>query len=441
MAEDGRGPSIWDTFAARPRDRARRRGRLGGLRLLPPLRGGPGPGGRHGRRVVPLLDRVAADRARRASAGSRRRGLDYYDRLVDAALARGVAPTATLYHWDLPQPLEDRDGWLNRDTAEAFADYAAVVHDRLGDRVHVWATHNEPWCAAYLGYAAGVHAPGRREGGSGPPRRAPPPARARPGRRAAPRGRRHRRGHRAQPGAVLARGPLGRRRGGGHRRPRRAPQPAVARPARRRRVRRPAARRGARAGRPRSGPGRRPRPRPRLGRLAGRQLLHAVPHRGPRRRRRGRTPRRRPTRAPGPCRSSSASRAPTSAGRSTPPGSRRSWSTPIGVPACPSWSPRTARPTRTTRSTRTPGTVDDQDRIAYLREHIAATLRAREAGADVRAYIVWTLLDNFEWAEGYTKTFGIVHVDPRDQTRTPKASFHWLAEHIDNSTADLAVTP
>ena len=84
-----------------------------------------------------------------------------------------------------------------------------------------------------------------------------------------------------------------------------------------------------------------------------------------------------------------------------------------------------------------PGTVDDQDRIAYLRDHIAATLRARDAGADVRAYIVWTLLDNFEWAEGYTKTFGIVHVDPRDQTRTPKASFHWLAEQI----ADLAVTP
>ena len=80
-------------------------------------------------------------------------------------MARGVSPTATLYHWDLPQPLEDRDGWLNRDTAEAFADYAAVVHDRLGDRVRVWATHNEPWCAAYLGYAAGVHAPGRREGG------------------------------------------------------------------------------------------------------------------------------------------------------------------------------------------------------------------------------------------------------------------------------------
>jgi beta-glucosidase len=78
--------------------------------------------------------------------------------------------------------------------------------------------------------------------------------------------------------------------------------------------------------------------------------------------------------------------------------------------------------------------VDDQDRIAYLRDHIAAVRRARDAGADVRAYIVWTLLDNFEWAEGYSKTFGIVHVDPRDQTRTPKASFHWLAGHLGAST-------
>jgi beta-glucosidase len=74
--------------------------------------------------------------------------------------------------------------------------------------------------------------------------------------------------------------------------------------------------------------------------------------------------------------------------------------------------------------------VDDQDRIGYLRDHIAATERARRAGSDVRAFIVWTLLDNFEWAEGYTKTFGVVHVDPRDQTRTPKGSYAWLARHI-----------
>jgi beta-glucosidase len=82
------------------------------------------------------------------------------------------------------------------------------------------------------------------------------------------------------------------------------------------------------------------------------------------------------------------------------------------------------------------GAVDDQDRIDYLRDHIAATERARAAGADVRAYIAWTLLDNFEWAEGYTKTFGVVHVDPKDQTRTPKASYHWFAEHIASATSD-----
>jgi beta-glucosidase len=76
------------------------------------------------------------------------------------------------------------------------------------------------------------------------------------------------------------------------------------------------------------------------------------------------------------------------------------------------------------------GVIDDQDRVGYLRDHIAATERARAAGADVRAYILWTLLDNFEWAEGYTKTFGVVRVDPQDQTRTPKASYRWFAEHI-----------
>jgi beta-glucosidase len=80
------------------------------------------------------------------------------------------------------------------------------------------------------------------------------------------------------------------------------------------------------------------------------------------------------------------------------------------------------------------GVVDDQDRIEYLRDHIAATQRARAAGADVRAYFVWTLLDNFEWAEGYTKTFGVVHIDPEDQTRTPKASYHWLADHVRSAT-------
>ena len=88
------------------------------------------------------------------------KGLDFYDRLVDALLKAGIKPKATLYHWDLPQNLQDRGGWPNRETVERFADYARVVFDRLADRVGVWCTHNEPWVAAFLGYATGVHAPG-----------------------------------------------------------------------------------------------------------------------------------------------------------------------------------------------------------------------------------------------------------------------------------------
>jgi beta-glucosidase len=88
------------------------------------------------------------------------RGLDFYDRLVDHLLAAGVTPNATLYHWDLHQASQDAGGYPNRDTADWFADYARVVFERLGDRVALWSTHNEPWVAAFLGYAFGVHAPG-----------------------------------------------------------------------------------------------------------------------------------------------------------------------------------------------------------------------------------------------------------------------------------------
>jgi beta-glucosidase len=90
-------------------------------------------------------------------------GLDFYDRLVDGLLARNITPVATLFHWDLPSALERAGGWTVRATAQAFADYASVVTTRLADRVQMWATHNEPWCPAYLGYAAGYFAPGRTE--------------------------------------------------------------------------------------------------------------------------------------------------------------------------------------------------------------------------------------------------------------------------------------
>ena len=299
VAEDGRGPSIWDTFAARP---GTVRDGLDGSVACDSyhryeedldLVAGMGAGWY---RFSIAWPRIVPEGVGRVET----RGLDYYDRLVDAALARGVSPTATLYHWDLPQPLEDRDGWLNRDTAEAFADYAAVVHDRLGDRVRVWATHNEPWCAAYLGYAAGVHAPGRREGGKA--HRAAHHLLLGHGLAAA---RLHEAGA-TDVGIVLNLAPFWPEDS--------ADADVIAAtddldalrnrvwlgPAGRRPVRRRAARRGAGACRSRSRPGRRPRHRPRVGRLAGRQLLHAVPYRGSRRRR-GAAPRggglpRRPTR-------------------------------------------------------------------------------------------------------------------------------------------------
>jgi beta-glucosidase len=88
-------------------------------------------------------------------------GLDFYDRLVDGLLEAGIEPFATLYHWELPVSVEDAGGWPERSTAETFAEFVEPVAERLGDRVRHWITHNEPWCASWLGYGTGEHAPGR----------------------------------------------------------------------------------------------------------------------------------------------------------------------------------------------------------------------------------------------------------------------------------------
>mgnify|MGYP001050642248 CR=1 FL=1 len=90
-------------------------------------------------------------------------GLDYYDRLVDAMLERGLKPFQTLYHWELPSALADKGGWMNRDTCDAFADFTDVITDRIGDRVASIATINEPWCVSYLSHFIGHHAPGLRD--------------------------------------------------------------------------------------------------------------------------------------------------------------------------------------------------------------------------------------------------------------------------------------
>src|SRR4051794_43474 len=158
--EDGRGPSIWDTFAhtaGRTRD-----GDTGDVACDHYHRWA---------QDVALLAELGVDAYRFSIAWPRVQpagsgplnplGLDFYDRLVDGLLERGIAAVPTLFHWDLPQALEDQGGWLSRVTAERFAEYAGHVADRLGDRVRAWITLNEPVVHMAEGYAFGTHAPGR----------------------------------------------------------------------------------------------------------------------------------------------------------------------------------------------------------------------------------------------------------------------------------------
>ena len=162
VAEDGRKPSIWDTFSHTPGKT------LGGdtgdvaddhyhrleedLDLMASL-------GLQAYRFSVAWPRIVPE----GRGAVNQAGLDFYSRVVDGLLQRSITPVVTLYHWDLPQVLEDEGGWTVRSTAEAFADYARVVAEALGDRVDTWTTLNEPWCAAFLGYGAGVHAPGRTD--------------------------------------------------------------------------------------------------------------------------------------------------------------------------------------------------------------------------------------------------------------------------------------
>jgi beta-glucosidase len=162
VAADGRGESIWDRFCRVP-------GAVAG--------GDTGDVAcdhyRRWRADLDLMASLAIESYRFSIAWPRvqpdghgppnRRGLDFYRRLVEGLLERGIEPIATLYHWDLPQALQDDGGWGARDTAERFADYAGLVADALGDGVAHWITHNEPWVVAFLGHAEGVKAPGLRD--------------------------------------------------------------------------------------------------------------------------------------------------------------------------------------------------------------------------------------------------------------------------------------
>ena len=162
VAEGGRGPSIWDTFSHTPG--RTERGATGDVACD------------HYRRVeqdVDLMRALGVDAYRFSIAWPRvvpdgagavnEEGLRFYSDLVDRLVDVGIRPVPTLYHWDLPQALEDRGGWRNRETVDAFAGYAAACVEALGDRVKQWATLNEPWCSSFVGHWHGRHAPGHHD--------------------------------------------------------------------------------------------------------------------------------------------------------------------------------------------------------------------------------------------------------------------------------------
>jgi len=160
---DGRGPSIWDTFTRTPGAIAD--GQNGDL---------ADDHYRRFREDVAIMAELGVNAYRFSIAWSRIQadgtgpvnpaGMAFYRQLAEALLEVGITPFATLYHWDLPQALEERGGWLERDTAERFGQYAGLVADGLGDVITDWITLNEPWCSSFLGYASGIHAPGKRLG-------------------------------------------------------------------------------------------------------------------------------------------------------------------------------------------------------------------------------------------------------------------------------------
>ncbi len=160
--EDGRGESIWDRFCATPG------------KILTGETGDPACDSYHRYEEDVALMRELGSNAYRFSIAWPRivpdgdgevneAGLAYYDRVVDALRAAGIEPFVTLYHWDLPQALQDKGGWAERATVDAFVRYVDVVVSRLGDRVQYWATHNEPWCVSILSNEIGEHAPGLRD--------------------------------------------------------------------------------------------------------------------------------------------------------------------------------------------------------------------------------------------------------------------------------------
>ncbi|MBB6240856.1 GH1 family beta-glucosidase [Rhodanobacter sp. MP1X3] len=419
LHEDGRGPSIWDSFCSEP-------GRIANGDTAETACD-------HYHRYpddVALMATLGVDAYRFSIAWSRiqpngrgaanPKGLDFYSRLIDALLAKGISPTPTLFHWDLPQALQDAGGWFNRDTADRFAEFARIVAERLGDRVSRWITHNETFEHTVLGHAIGTHAPGQQlgldifsvvhhlllsHGKAVQALRAILPAGAQIGiaqsmARARPASSRikdrlaahllealHLRMH-TDP-LLFGRYPLALRLLGIDRSALRAGDLAT--------IAQPLNFLGINFYNP--------------------QYVRSAPKGGA---------------------------VPIEA--TEPP--MHLERTEMGWPVDANGFSELLLYLRKRYRAKLPpifitengaafpdavdaqGRIDDPRRIAYLQAHLHALRQAMDAGVDVRGYFVWSLLDNFEWAEGYRPRFGLVHVDYSTQQRTPKASFDWYRQVI-----------
>jgi beta-glucosidase len=425
--EDGRGASIWDTFSHTPGKTAN--GDTGDVACD------------HYHRYpddVALMQQLGVQAYRFSIAWPRilphgtgevnEAGLNFYDKLVDTLLAANITPFVTLYHWDLPQALQDEGGWTNRTTADAFAHYTDVVARRLGDRVKHWITLNEPWCSAFLGHALGQHAPGTRDysdalaaahtlllahGKAVPVLRAAVPD--------------------AQVGITLNLAPG---------------LPATDDPNDIEAVQR-------------------------FDGFMNRWFLNPVYGHGY------------PDDVswwyrffmpkiedgdletiaapldflginyyfPVGVRAASLLENPLRFANMTPDEAVAQGyeMTAMDWPIVPQgladllarvqrdYAPQTIYITENGAAFDdevVDGQIHDERRLAYLREHFQAAHQAIEAGVPLRGYFVWSFMDNFEWAYGYDKRFGIVHVDYPTQQRTPKQSAHWYQQVIAANTVE-----
>jgi beta-glucosidase len=410
---EGRGPSIWDTFSHSP---GKTYGGMTGDFACDSYR--------RWKEDVELVKGLGVDSYRYSIAWPRiqpsgrgaplQAGLDHYKRFADALGEAGIESAVTLYHWDLPQALEEAGGWPFRDTAYRFAEYADILFRELGDRVGRWFTLNEPWCSAFLGYEIGAHAPGRQD------------------KKAAYAAAHHLLlGHglavEAYRATALA-APIGI-----------VLNPFVPRPATRRPEDIEAADRGADQGTALWLD-------PLYGRGYPRRHLDAYGLSMPIQE--------------GDLETIAAPIDLLGINYYTEHALEADPSAPEGFRNAPSWRPQTDMgwdlvpeglyrmimyisgrwPVKALYVTENgaaypdavelSGRVRDEQRIAYLKSHLAACARAVADGAPLKGYYVWSLMDNFEWNFGYTKRFGLVHVDPQTGKRLPKDSYWFYRDLV-----------